>query len=218
MRRFAFVPLMAALLLSGCSDWIVDTFDYGVIEVDAARRSGEPIADVKLLIFTSGRRMAWGNTDETGRHRFEFVIPGNWGVRAIAPQGFVWPGILTGEPVRNVVTGVSMEEGGREQVSFTLLKVGPGSVEVVVSEPDGTPVPGADVELFGISRELQATAITGPEGRALFEPVGIGHYGVRLLAPTGYETPDGAQVEERDGLLVDADFRATVSFELRRTS
>lgn len=217
MRRTAAASLALALLLPGCADWIVDPFEYGVIDVSVIRRGGEPVPGAELLIFMSGRRMAWGSTDDAGRHRFEFVTPGNWGVRAIEPQGFVWPEILTGDPIQPV-KGIRMEEGVQRSVEFTLLKVGPGSVEVVVSDPDGAPIPGADVELFGISRELQETATTGPEGRALFEPVPIGHYGVRLHAPTGFETSDGAQVVEHDGILVDADYRASVTFELRPIS
>lgn len=202
--------VLGAGLLSSCSSLLSDGYDYGRIEVEVVRRSGEPVPGVDLVLYNWERHMAYGTTGAAGRYVFEFVPEGEFGVRAV-PDGGYLP--LDYDIPSVFLDGVEVQKGGRAAVSFTLLKVGPGAVEVVVRHLTGEPIEGIPVEIYSY-RGTFAKAKTDAAGRFVFQEVPFGSYGVRAIPPKGFVPSVGESY--LDGLIVDEGSRDTVSFALER--
>lgn len=197
-----------------CAGQISDSIEFATVTVEATRRSGEPVAGVQLDLFIGGRIMAIGETDEAGRHVFEFVPPNVYGVNTGLPPGYVRPEELFGGSTTAYVDGLVIEEGDRRSVTFTYLKVGPGSIEVTVTEPDGTPVEEARVLLFSPLAVVEEE-VAGSTGRIAFDPVPFGNWGVRVAPPEVY-LDDGESEPFQDGIFIEDGSVAVVTFTLER--
>ncbi len=209
-RHFA-VAMGLLLATASCSELVSDGFDYGNMNVRVARRSGEPVPGVRLVLYTGTQVMSYGESDETGRFSFEFVPPGEYGVRAVPEEPFV---TSTGQ-ASTWQDGIRMEEGGRTEVSFTLLKHGPGTIRVQVRDASGAPVPGTDVALYAHYGDV-AGGVTGLAGEHEFAEIPFGGYGVRVETGLGYVTPPGRGSSFVDGLVVDAGSVETLEFTVQR--
>ena len=215
MRASLMIGLTLASMGSGaCAGQISDAVAYANVTVEAARRSGEPVAGVHLDLYIGGRIMAIGETDEAGRHVFEFVPPNEYGVSTRTPPGYVRPEEVLGGPTTAYIDGLVIQEGDRRSVTFTYLKVGPGRIEVTVAEPDGTPVGETLVTLFSPLAVVEEE-VAGPTGRIAFDPVPFGNWGVRVAPPEVY-LDDGEPDPFEHGILVEDGSVAEVAFTLER--
>lgn len=211
LRRVPVLAPLLLILLAGCSELLSDGFDYGSVEVQVVQRSGEPAPGVKLILYTWSHHMAYGESDAEGRHTFEFVPPGSYGVRAVPEEPFV---TFTGfaSVARD---GVAMEKGGHEEVTFTLLKRGPGTVRVRVRDASGNAVPGTEVFLYAHFGGI-ADGVTGPTGEHVFEEVPFGDYGVRIEPTPGYVAAPGRGTSFLDGIVVDEGSVDVLEFAVER--
>lgn len=82
------------------------------------------------------------------------------------------------------------------------------TVDVVVAQRDGTPIPGTNLILYTGDRPM-GYAVTGLDGRFTFKRVPQGLYGVLATPPSGYDVLD---TFVHDGLLVANDTLLTVHF------
>lgn len=212
--------LAALVLAAGCGDLFVSTTDFASVEVEITRRSGEPVPDTRVVLFTGERPEAEGRTGLNGRLVFERVpthLPERtFGVRVHPSPGWEWIESITDDPVVSFQDGIRVAEGERVTVSFTLMKRGHGAVEVVVGGPEGEPVPDAELFLFSLTNEHEDTGATGADGRFLFEDVPFGRYRVEVRAPPGYVADDGGAETVVGDALVEEDVVETLEVELLR--
>ncbi len=212
--RFLIAVTLASMGSGACAGQISDVIEFATVTVDATRRSGEPVPGVKLVLFIGGGIRAFGETDEDGRHVFEFVPPNLYGVNTGLPPGYVRPEDLLGGPTTAFIDGLEIQEGDRKRVSFTYLKVGPGRIEVTVAEPDGTPVEETLVTLFSPLAVVEEEEV-GPTGKIVFDPVPFGNWGIRVAPPDVY-LDEGEPYPFEQGIFIEEGSVAEVSFTLER--
>lgn len=116
-RPRAILALATLALTTGCSEIFGSGFDYAQIEVLAVDQAGDPVITVPLTLYGKGRHFAYGRTDGSGRHVFEFVPFGGFGIAASAPVGYRFQEGSTAHRYADV------EEGDRAQIEFVLERV-----------------------------------------------------------------------------------------------
>lgn len=207
-------PTLMVLALAGCADWVTDVPPYGSIDVLAHRRSGEPVAGASLLLYNGSRVMARGTTGTDGGYRFEYLPTGAYGVYAEPPAGYERPeAILGGPPITVVDSGLVLGEGGHGAAAFTYLKVGPGAVDVLLNADDA-PLGGVEASLYNPTG-VHSIAATDGAGRAHFEGVPFGAWGVSFALPRAYLDLDETALFI-DGIVVEEGVRSAVEATARR--
>ena len=143
-------PLVAlVILLSACGAWVTDILEFGSLEVRTVTRSGAPGSGSELVLYNDLQIMGVGFTDSDGVHRFDFVPPQFYGVHNEPPDGHMRPEDVVGGPSTAYMQGITMKEGDEQSVSFTFVKVGPGRIDVSVTDQNGTPIEDTEVFLYG---------------------------------------------------------------------
>ena len=209
---------VAAIVVAGCTDWLTDPVEYGAIEVEVTRFSGEPVPGAELLLYRWPNTVDVGETDRAGFHRFEFVRPEeSYGVWAEPPDGYIRPEIIKGGPSTAFVDRIGIEEGDVRGVAFHYLKVGPGTIDVSLAQPNGSPVEGVRLELYNPQGVLEG-GVSDPHGRLTFDPVPFGNVAVRAFPPAIYLDEGEATVVFRHGIIIEEGTREWVSFTLERCS
>jgi hypothetical protein len=198
----------AVVVLVACVDLFTEPFEYGQVEVVAVRRSGEPVAGVKVTAFTGARILGTGVTDEEGRFVFGYLPHGAMGVLAEPPEGYRPLDLLNGFVVTD-----SLEEGAKERFEFTYLKFGTGALVVAVEEQRGNPVVGLRLQLNS-SRGPITEAVTGPDGTHTFDDLQLDSYSVFAFPKGAYTFADGRPLGIVDNLLVEDGIREAIEFEL----
>ncbi len=209
---------LLALLLVGCADLVTNLSPWGSVEVDAVRRSGEPVPGVQLVLYTGTRPMGYATTGADGRYVFRYVPKSAWGaygVYATPPEGYVRPEELFGGASTAVVAPLTLGEGEHIATEFTYLKVGPGTIIVHAADSlTGTPAQGVQAELYGPGAVLR-TDTTDPAGTVRFDSVPFGNWGVLLTPPPLYRDT-GEEGVSRDGLYVEEGVTDTVGVRFLR--
>ncbi len=186
--------LLLTLLLSGCTEVFPPSHPFSALEVEVNSRNGEGAQGVTLLLYDWKGEIDHGMTDARGRHVFEFVPEGEFGVQMIwIPEGYALP-----PGARDHVHALRLEDRNRLLVDFTLLKEGPGSISVTARTEEGEPVAGAVVEVRDTAGVV-ADGVTDASGALRFEEVPFGSYSVHAGETPGW-TAVTASVE---GLVVD---------------
>ena len=108
---------LAVFVLAGCSDPFGSAYDYGRIEVVAMDQFGDPVFGVTLTLYGRGRHYAYAATDVAGRHVFEFVPFGGFGIEAGPPPGYAFDSGLTHHAY------VDLEEGEEARVDLSLTRL-----------------------------------------------------------------------------------------------
>ncbi|MBM3908276.1 MAG: carboxypeptidase regulatory-like domain-containing protein [Gemmatimonadetes bacterium] len=205
---------VAALLITGCDQLVTTPLRYGTVEVSVTRRNGDKLANVPMHLFTGQRIMAYGKTDSTGIMRFERVPEGPaYAVRVERASGFEFIENLLGGTVNDAVIGMKVRRDSISTVRFTLLKIGPGTIEAQVTEPGGAPVAGVKLELYrpsGVIRE----GVAGTNGRLSFDAVPFGQYGVRAYRPKAYRDLDEPLTVWTDGVVVEGGVTAVAPLSM----
>lgn len=205
-RPTAAAAALALVLLGGCSDLLREPYEYGEVVVSVTRRDGEPIAGTELILYTGRRPMEYGETGPDGRVVFDFVPIGQYGVEIRPPDGFELPA-----GARTNVDAIQVDEGARETLDFTLLKVGPGDIHVRVLDDAGDPL--SDLQLWLYTSEGPvAEGRTDASGEHAFLDVPFGDYGVRVDPRLGL-LPVRAHA---DGIVIEEGVDERITLELER--
>lgn len=118
MRR-ATAGLLCLASLSGCSGLLVDSYDYGTIEVEALSAEGDPVAGISLILYRNQEHLSYGVTNSQGRYTFASVPYGSVGVYAQLAPTYVSSG-RRGWDVRD---RIDVSDGGSVTVVFDGLLV-----------------------------------------------------------------------------------------------
>lgn len=206
--------VVTALLATGCDQLVTTPLRYGTVQVSVTRRNGEKLAKIPMHLFTGPRIMAYGTTDSTGTMRFERVPEGPaYAVRVERTSGYEFIENLLGGKVSDAVIGMRVRPDSTSAVHFTLLKIGPGAVDARLTEPGGTPIPGATLELYRPSGVIER-GVSGATGRLTFNAVPFGQYGVRAYRPKGYRDLDEPLTVWTDGVVVEDGVTAVASLSM----
>ena len=200
MNRLIALGLISVCAV-GCDSMVTSPSRYTAVEVHAARRDGSPIGGVPLVLYTGPRIMGYDTTNAQGLARFARVPEGEYGVYAGEPAGYQFPERLLGGAATNYVDRLNLYHDSTQTVRFRLLKIGAGTVTARVVDPSGTPVAGADVELYRLDAVLRRSR-TAPDGGVIFLAVPYGLYGVRTGCPAEYQDLEPALVWQY-GLVVE---------------
>ena len=142
-QRLSALTILAALLLSGCSQLLVDNYRYGTIQVQAFLMSGEPAEGVDLLLYRTPEQLAYAKTDANGEYTFTFAPNGSLGVVAFLAPNFSTD-VGAGGDYRDQI---EVPNGEVAQVVFTrLLKTASTGPEVSATVAAG----GESVEGAGV--------------------------------------------------------------------
>jgi hypothetical protein len=204
------VLCLAVAAATGCDDLLTPAFDYGEIEVVAARRSGDGVPGVRLTLYTGTRHLGYGITEADGRFVFDFVPQGQIAVLADPPEGYRPVNLASG-----FIEAAVLPEGAEATFNFTYLKEGTGSVAVRVVEDSGKPIAGLRLQL-NTGEGAVAQAVTGPTGEFVFDNLPLNHYSVFAFPMGALSFPDGSPLGIVDDLLIDEGHRELVEFTLSR--
>jgi len=196
---------IAALLLgAGGCDALVSPPLLGTVSALVTRRdSVTPIAGTRVLLYTGDRPMGYATSDGNGRAVFFDVPEGVYGLRIAAPPGYLpLERLYIGPQSTEFVHNVRVRPRDSLGVQFTLLKEGVGRVAVQVQDVDGRGLGDIALILYGPQGPL-ATARTDGAGRATFDALPLGNYGVFASRPVAYRDSGEAALVPRDGLIVD---------------
>ncbi|MBU6367351.1 MAG: hypothetical protein KJT01_14145 [Gemmatimonadetes bacterium] len=196
---------IAALVLgaAGC-DALVSPPLFGTVSALVTRRdSVTPIAGTRVLLYTGDRPMGYATSDSSGRVLFQDVPEGVYGLRISAPPGYLpLERLYIGPASTEFVHNVRVRPRDSLGVQFTLLKEGRGRVAVQVQDADGRGLADIPLNLYGPQGPL-AAARTDAAGRATFEALPLGNYGVFASRPVAFRDSGEAPQVPRDGLIVD---------------
>ncbi len=195
--------------ISACASVVTGLTEFGQIDVLVESVSGEAVARAKVTLFSGERILDSDRTDERGRHAFEFVPPGEYGVVATMP-----PTVGKGVNGPSFQDGIRVQEGDERHVSF-VVEPCLGKIDVRVEDMAGVSVQGADLVLYTVS-EIVARGTTAGDGRFTFENAGCGFsFGVGVEPPAGLTVEPGRGSSFFDGLVIEEDGgRSAVTFVL----
>jgi len=206
--------LVLVLLLSACAAWITDILDFGSLEVSTVTRSGAPVSGSELVLYNDLQVMGVGFTNANGVHRFDFVPPQFYGVNNEPPDGHMRPEDVMGGPSTAYIQGITMKEGDEQSISFTFVRIGPGRIDVSVTDPKGTAIEDTKVFLYGPEGTL-SEKITESSGAVSFDSVSFGNRAIRVVPPRSYlDTDEGFFFQH--GILIDEGWIEEVSFVLEK--
>lgn len=104
-------------LLAGCSSLLVDSYDYGRIDVRATLESGEPAEGIPVLLYRDVEHLAYGVTDSQGEYTFAFVPYNSVGVYLQLLPRYITSDSL-GSDYRD---GIDVSDGGTATAVFSGL-------------------------------------------------------------------------------------------------
>lgn len=209
------VLALALLALStlGCESLLTREAPYGTVRVEALSRSGVPLPDIGVQLYTGRRPMGYATTDASGRAVFRQVPPGNYGLFLSLPQEqYADLSEFSGGPPTNFRDRIRVDAGFDSTFGFTFARRGPGSIAAAVRDSAGAAIPGIRVDFYR-SSGIVGGRLTGADGIARMDSVPIGVYGA-IIAPPDWLGVPGAPIQFRDGLIVDRDIVPTVQFVL----
>jgi hypothetical protein len=212
--------ICACALLGACDRWLTKPSLYNNINVVVSARDGSPVPGANLTLFTGQRAMGFAVTGRDGRYTFERVPRGEYGIAANPPEGYALLESLVDTAHTNVVSRLRVADDTVSPVHFTFLKSGPGVIIVRTAQNNGGPAAGVPVLLYDPTA-VRARAVTDASGRATFDAVPFGVYGVALdrnVFFSDFPTRTDGSFATFDNLIVDAGSRDSVTFTLQRCS
>lgn len=214
-RRFWFALLVFCAGL-GCDRLLTDPLRYGTVDVAVTRRNGEPVEGALLLLYTGPRPVQYARSGPDGTFRFtEVPFGGPYGVTLSPPAGYVFLESVIGGPSTSFIDKLTVNSDPVAPIRFTLLRDGPGSIIVLATDPAGTPVGGLEASLYDSKSVLQR-AVTGLDGRVVFDDVPLGVLGVNFKRPSGFYDFGENPYVAIDGQLVESGTLDTIKLILPR--
>ncbi|WP_157575036.1 carboxypeptidase regulatory-like domain-containing protein [Jiangella muralis] len=168
----------------------------GVVTLDAST----PQAGVELtLTGPSGEVIATTSTADDGTYSFAGVAPGDYEVTMTVPDGLVavGPSTLPADVVAEDATGVDFDLMPDDTEVYEV----PGTV----TDPDGEPIPDADVVLEDPDGEVVAETTTDEDGDFVLPDVPAGEYELIVTPPGGSPTEVPVTVPVDEPLQVTAE-------------
>jgi hypothetical protein len=214
MARAGIVPLLwtSLFVLGGCTELLVDDYEYGTIEVMAVVESGSPVEGVRMILHKGGEHLAYGVTDAAGFHSFSYVPFGALGIFATFPAGYTTADAIPWIALEEI----EMHRGDVRQVTLELVRC-TGRIRVLVEDDEGVPVPGARVDLYESTGVIQQET-TNAQGSADFLDAPCGNLGVAIAAPDGFAARPGLGGTYIDGLIVEGGQELQLVFTVTRNS
>ena len=188
--------------------------EFGSLEVSTVTRSGAPVSGSELLLYNDLQVMGVGFTNANGVHRFDFVPPQFYGVHNEPPDGHLRPEDVMGGPSTAYIQSIVMKEGDEQSISFTFVRIGPGRIDVSVTDPKGTAIEDTKVFLYGPEGTLSEKIIES-SGAVSFDPVSFGNRAIRVVPPRSYLDIDESFFFQH-GLLIDEGWTEEVNFVLEK--
>lgn len=217
LDRAAWILTMG-ISVTTCDRWTTKASLYNSVDVFVTARDGSPVPGASLTLFTGDRPMGYAATNETGRYTFARVPRGVYGIAADPPEGFALrESLVRGSPT-NTVDGLQVAGDALSPVRFTFLKKGSGSVSLRVAQNTGAPLAGVVATLYTPTL-VQARVITDATGRASFNGIPFGVYGVAIDRPvffSDFPTRTDGTFATYDDIIIDAGSRDSVTFTLQR--
>jgi hypothetical protein len=195
--------LLGPALLGACDGLVGPSLSATVTAVITRRDSVTPIKGARVLLYTGQRPMGYATSDDSGRVTFLDVPEGVYGVRSVPPTGYLAEEALYLTPTpTEFVHNIQLKAHDSVGVRFTFLKEGPGRITVQVNDPAGRGIPDIGLALYAPKGTVER-ARTDAQGRAAFDPVPFGNYGVFAERPVIYRDSGETALVPRDGLIVD---------------
>ncbi len=163
----------------------------------------EPIADVRLQLFSPQAPIEEGLTDGAGEHTFTDVPFGIYGVRVIGGPVQLPPGVGVFQD------GLIAEADLVERVHFVLERC-LGEVRALAYDETGDPLEDVPFTIYR-PEVIVDEGSSGATGEHLFSELPCGEYGVSVGAVPGYELID-PPAGFLDGLLVERGSELSVEF------
>lgn len=212
------VGCAAALFAAACDNWLTKPSLYNSVSVIVSQRNGAPIPGAALSLYTGQRPMGYATTGNDGRYVFRDVPQGNYGVFATPPPGYDLLENLIQAPPSIFHDKLVVAEDTLSPVRFTFLKRGPGSLVVLVTQPDGTPLAGVPVTAYSPTT-VNGKTTTDASGHATFTSVSFGVHGLLVERPFLYRdfrVVGDSLYAFRDNLIVDEGSSDTTTFRLKK--
>jgi hypothetical protein len=146
--------------------------------------------------------MGYARTDTNGTYTFVDVPQGRYGVLADVPPGYARLSDVVPAPRTDYVEELKVEGGSVLTARLSFLKKGPGTIVASVTEPDGSPLSAIPVTLYGSTGPIRS-AITGTNGRFVFDPAPFGNLGVSAQRSAAYLDSAESPFMARDRIVVD---------------
>ena len=197
------VATLALLLLGACSGLVTDTPITGNIAVQVSGRQGQPMPDVRLIVYSGARHYGYATTDATGRAVIRGLPRATYGMFAVLEdpvRGLNW--ITPGADPGNGVLPIAIDGGDTEDVTLTLLRLGPGTSEVIVEDDEGHRLPDIQV-IFYQSTGPIGVLVTDDTGAVRATDIPFGIFGVAAKVPEAIGGP-GAPDVYVEGMFMDA--------------
>lgn len=210
VRTAAAIALLTAL--SACEFALTRHAPYGTVRVQANSRSGVPLPDINVTLYTGRRPMGYARTDANGAAVFRDVPPNEYGLVMSLPDAYADLSELTPVPPSTQRDGISIEAGKDTTIAFTFARRGIGAIEAQTRDSAGVGIPGLSVTFYRATGVI-GDAITDANGIARLDSAPMGQYGAALQPPDSLGIP-GAAFVFRDGLIVDRDLVPRAAFTL----
>jgi hypothetical protein len=184
----------------------------GTVTVRVVQPDGSPIPGAAVTAYDPNKHNGDATTDANGRAVFSQVPFGVHGVVVTHPLLYRFPGAS----LYSVQDGIIVEDGSRDSVVFTLQKCA-GTVQVLVLDAAGVPVPGTTA-LFYTSTEQLVAAVTGGDGRVTLPQAPCTEVGVFITAaPAGYSVQPGRGFQFTDGIKITNGATLNVTLRVQKT-
>ena len=178
----------------------------GAVNITVEDDASNPVDGYPVEVYNDRGQTFDGVTEADGRMTFGAVFCGYYGARLKRFGDWDFPdGRGTG-----FVDGLVVLEGSTIDVSFAVSRCD-GDVAVNVVDDASNPVAAYPIQLYD-DRAQTFEGVTGADGRAVFDSVSCGNYGVRLQPSAGWTFIDGRGTGFVDGLVIVEGSQLNVSF------
>lgn len=156
---------------------------FGSILIYKTDEASKPLKGAKFTLYNAaGNAVMTAVSDEQGKVWFTNLAEGNYTLRETeAPVGYV---------LNSRTINVKIDDSSSKTFDFVNKAVEttvPGAITVIKTDEEGSPLAGAEFSLYDENGALLKKAVTGQDGRTLFENLPLGTYTVEETgAPQGY--------------------------------
>ncbi len=206
-RRAHAAVLLALLAVTGC-ERLANPSQYGSVSVATTTSDGTAVPGIPLTLYTGQRPIAYAQSDERGRHLFELVPPGNYGVQGTRPPGY---GDIDEGPAVSE-DGLTVRAGEVEPVRLK-LDLCTGRMLVSVRDEISVTSAGVSVKIYNAAGETVQIVRTGLDGTAgLTLPCRV--YGAQIVPEPGFTSTPGRGSSFDDELRVRRSITRTVGLKV----
>ena len=200
---------------AGASELAPFTFErcLGTLVAQVVDQGRRPVPGAEVVLYRADSTLSRDMVQADGTRRYSALGCGDFGVRVVAPRGYV----AVEQRGSAFVDGLRLRRNGEARALLTVQRLPRATVRVVALDQDSRAVADARVVLYtgqGVARDLR----TGADGVVTLDTILMTTpYGVRLVPPRGYSIGEGRGISFFDDVLLgDGDTR-TLTFRPQRT-